>query len=42
MLGEHTEAVLREVVGCTDEEIQALKTGEGDMTDRRVDSRRPA
>jgi crotonobetainyl-CoA:carnitine CoA-transferase CaiB-like acyl-CoA transferase len=25
MLGEHTEAVLREVVGCTDAEIQALR-----------------
>jgi len=25
MLGEHTEAVLRDLVGCTDEEIQALK-----------------
>jgi len=28
MLGEHTEAVLRGVVGCTDEEIQALKQAE--------------
>ena len=25
MLGEHTEVVLRELVGCTDREIQALK-----------------
>ncbi|HXC78649.1 MAG TPA: CaiB/BaiF CoA-transferase family protein, partial [Candidatus Acidoferrum sp.] len=25
MLGEHTEATLREVVGCTDEEIEALR-----------------
>jgi crotonobetainyl-CoA:carnitine CoA-transferase CaiB-like acyl-CoA transferase len=25
MLGEHTEAVLRELVGCSDGEIQALK-----------------
>ena len=24
-LGEHTEAVLRDVLGCTDDEIQALK-----------------
>ena len=25
LLGEHTEAVLREFIGCSDEEIQALK-----------------
>ena len=25
MLGEHTEAVLRELIGCTDEEIRALR-----------------
>jgi crotonobetainyl-CoA:carnitine CoA-transferase CaiB-like acyl-CoA transferase len=25
MLGEHTEVVLRELIGCTDEDIQALK-----------------
>jgi crotonobetainyl-CoA:carnitine CoA-transferase CaiB-like acyl-CoA transferase len=25
MLGEHTEAVLRELIGCSDEEIQVLK-----------------
>jgi crotonobetainyl-CoA:carnitine CoA-transferase CaiB-like acyl-CoA transferase len=25
MLGEHTEAALRELIGCTDEEIRALR-----------------